>query len=86
MGRSSDALGNYQTAAASQDRRAAAQGRLREILLRHVIGHMPRNDVIAALETLTTIWRGGETEEDLAGDVFADGAARAVRGSMRSTR
>ena len=62
LGRSADALTNYRTAAASRDRRAAAQGRLREILLRFAIGDMPRKDVIHALETLTTIWRGDETE------------------------
>ncbi len=64
LGRSSDALTNYRVAADSRDRRAAAQGRLREILLRYAIGDMPRNDVVNALETLTTIWRGDETEAE----------------------
>ncbi len=64
LGRTSDALAYYRVAAASHDRRAAAQGRLREILLRYAIGDMPHKDVIAALETLTTVWRGGETEAE----------------------
>ena len=64
LGRGTDALANYAAAAASHDRRAAAQGRLREILLRYAAGDMPRKDVILALETLTTIWRGDETEAE----------------------
>jgi tetratricopeptide (TPR) repeat protein len=64
LGRTSDALTSYRAATDSPDRRAAAQGRLREILLRYAIGDMPRKDVINALETLTTIWRGDETEAE----------------------
>jgi tetratricopeptide (TPR) repeat protein len=62
MGRTDDALVAYQTAADSWDRRAAAQGQLRETLLRYQAGDLKRDDVISALETLTTIWRGDETE------------------------
>ncbi len=62
LGRSSEAIANYHTAAVSSDRRAAADGRLHEILLRYAIGDMPRKDTIDALETLTTIWRGDEIE------------------------
>jgi tetratricopeptide (TPR) repeat protein len=64
LGRTSDALASYHAAAASNDRRAAAQGRLREILLRYAVGEMPRKDAIDALEMLTTIWRGDETEAE----------------------
>jgi tetratricopeptide (TPR) repeat protein len=64
LGRTSDALASYRAATDSQDRRAAAQGRLREIVVRYAIGDMPRKDVITALETLTTIWRGDETEAE----------------------
>ncbi len=64
LGHNEDALANYRTAAASRDRRAAAQGRLREILLRYSIGDMPRKDVIDALELLTTIWRGDDVEAE----------------------
>ncbi len=62
LGRNEDALTNYRTAAASRDQRAAAQGRLREIILRFAMGDMPRKDVVDQLETLTTVWRGDETE------------------------
>lgn len=62
LGRLDAALANYRTAAASGDRRAAAQGRLREIMLRLAHGALTRPDAILALETLTTVWRGDETE------------------------
>ena len=62
MGRNEDALAAYQTAADSWDRRAAAQGQLRETLLRYALKDLKRDDVISQLETLTTIWRGDETE------------------------
>jgi tetratricopeptide (TPR) repeat protein len=62
LGRSEDALAAYRTAADSWDRRAAAQGQLRETALRYSMGDLKRDDVISALETLTTIWRGDETE------------------------
>jgi hypothetical protein len=64
LGRNEDALTNYRAAAASRDQRAAAQGRLREIMLRFAMGDMPRKDVIDQLETLTTVWRGDETEAE----------------------
>ncbi len=62
LGRTEDALAAYQTAADSWDRRAAAQGKLRETLLRYSLGDLKRDDVISELETLTTVWRGDETE------------------------
>jgi tetratricopeptide (TPR) repeat protein len=62
MGRTEDALSAYRTAADSWDRPAAAQGLLRETALRYQIGDLKRDDVINQLETLTTIWRGDETE------------------------
>jgi tetratricopeptide (TPR) repeat protein len=62
MGRSEDALAAYRTAAESWDRPAAAQGRLRETALRYQLGELKRGDVIDQLESLTTIWRGDETE------------------------
>jgi tetratricopeptide (TPR) repeat protein len=62
-GRNEDALANYRAAAASKvDRRAAAAGRLHEIMLRYTLGDMQRKEVIDQLESLTTIWRGDETE------------------------
>ena len=62
LGRKQDALAAYRTAADSWDRPAAAQGQLREIVLRYQLGDLKRGDVISRLETLTTIWRGDETE------------------------
>jgi tetratricopeptide (TPR) repeat protein len=62
LGRQQDALRAYATSADSWDRPAAAQGRLREIVLRRTLGDINREDAISKLETLTTIWRGDETE------------------------
>jgi hypothetical protein len=62
MGRTEDALAAYRTAADSWDRRAAAQGELRETLLRYSVGDLKRDAVISELEKLTTIWRGDDTE------------------------
>jgi tetratricopeptide (TPR) repeat protein len=64
LGRNEDALISYRTAATSRDRRAAAQGRLRETVLTFATGGMGRKDVINDLETLTTVWRGDETETE----------------------
>ena len=62
LGRVDDALQSFQAAGDSWDRRAAAQGRLREIVLKRSIGSLSQADAIAELETLTTVWRGDETE------------------------
>ena len=62
LGRIQDALQAYQLAADSGDRRASAQGQLSEIKLKSALGRLPRNDAIDNLETLTTIWRGDDTE------------------------
>jgi tetratricopeptide (TPR) repeat protein len=64
MGRNEDALTNYRVAAASTDRRSAAAGQLHETMLRFALGDMPRKEVIDHLETLTTVWRGDETEAE----------------------
>jgi tetratricopeptide (TPR) repeat protein len=64
LGHNEEALINYRAAADSNDRQAAARGRLREIALRSANGDMPRKDAINALELLTTIWRGDEIEAE----------------------
>jgi tetratricopeptide (TPR) repeat protein len=64
LGRNEDALSSYRMAATSGNRRAGAQGRLREIALTFATGGMGRKDVINDLETLTTVWRGDETETE----------------------
>lgn len=62
LGRNVEALRNYRGASDSQDRKAAAQGKLREIVLRFGVGELKRPEVINELETLTAVWRGDETE------------------------
>jgi tetratricopeptide (TPR) repeat protein len=62
LGRMQDALQSYQLAADSWDRQAAAQGQLREIELVSALGKLERATAIDDLETLTTIWRGDDTE------------------------
>jgi tetratricopeptide (TPR) repeat protein len=64
LGRNDDALADYRAAADSKDRRAAAEGRLREIELLSARNAMQRKDVIGALEGLTTAWRGDDTETE----------------------
>ena len=64
LGHIGDAINSYRIAADSKDRRAAARGRLRMIKLRLANGEMARKDAINALELLTTVWRGGETEAE----------------------
>ena len=64
LGRTEDALAAYRLAADSVDRRAAAQGRLRAIALRLSMGNLPHKDAIGELETLTTVWRGDDTEAE----------------------
>ncbi|HUZ33811.1 MAG TPA: tetratricopeptide repeat protein [Xanthobacteraceae bacterium] len=62
MNRTEDALSEYQNAADSWDRPAAAQGKLRETALRYALGDIKRPEAISSLETLTTVWRGDDTE------------------------
>ena len=62
LGRSEDALTAYRSAAESPDRPSAARGRLHEIVLRYQLGDLKRSEVISELETLTTVWRGDDTE------------------------
>jgi tetratricopeptide (TPR) repeat protein len=62
LGRSEDALAAYRSAAESPDRPSAARGRLHEIILRYQLGDLKRGEVISELETLTTLWRGDDTE------------------------
>jgi tetratricopeptide (TPR) repeat protein len=64
LGHTSDALQSYQIAVESRDRRAAAQGQLREIKLQNSLGKLLRTAAIDDLETLTTIWRGDDTENE----------------------
>lgn len=62
VGRTNDALAAYRTAAASDQRPAAASGKLRELSLRYSTGDIKKNELITELESLTSGWRGDETE------------------------
>ncbi|HLN09867.1 MAG TPA: tetratricopeptide repeat protein [Xanthobacteraceae bacterium] len=62
MGRITDALAAYRAAADSSDLRAAAQGELREIVLRLATHDLDRAAAISRLEPLTLTWRGDDTE------------------------
>ncbi len=62
LGRGGEALAAYRFAAASSDRPAAAQGRLRELVLRRDTGEANSAQVINDLELLTVAWRGDQTE------------------------
>jgi tetratricopeptide (TPR) repeat protein len=62
LGRTEDARRFYQVAADSRDRGAAAQGRLREVVLRQARQDIDRVDAISQLETLAATWRGDPTE------------------------
>jgi tetratricopeptide (TPR) repeat protein len=64
LGHPADALAAYRLAAASRDRRHAAQGHLRDIALRQKLGDLKPKEVISQLEELTTAWRGDETEAE----------------------
>jgi tetratricopeptide (TPR) repeat protein len=64
LGHPQEALAKYRAAASSSDAPAAAQGRLREIALRLALHELPQKDAIPALETLTVIWRGDDTEAE----------------------
>jgi tetratricopeptide (TPR) repeat protein len=62
LGKTDEALKQFRAAADSTDGPSAAEARLREIALRYGVGEIKRADVITELETLTTLWRGDETE------------------------
>jgi hypothetical protein len=64
LGRPGDALAAYRGAAESIDQPAAAQGRLREVALRHTVKTVTRAEATAELEILTAGWRGDDTENE----------------------
>jgi tetratricopeptide (TPR) repeat protein len=87
LGRISDALVAYEAAAASPDRPAAKQARLRALVLRNALGRISRADAIKDLESLTTAWRGDATEleaQQLLGRLYAEeGRYRDALAAMR---
>jgi tetratricopeptide (TPR) repeat protein len=88
LGRLAEALTFYRGAAGSADRPAAVRGQLREIALRQQIGETKREETTAALESLTTSWRGDATEAEalqLLGRMYAeDGRYRDAFQVMRT--
>lgn len=64
LGHNADALAAYRRAAASKDRRASVQGQLRDLVLRSKLGDLKDKELVDQLETLTTSWRGDETEAE----------------------
>ncbi|HEV2958069.1 MAG TPA: tetratricopeptide repeat protein [Xanthobacteraceae bacterium] len=87
LGRIADALAAYEAAAGGSNRPAAAQGRLRALVLRNALGRTSRADAIADLESLTIAWRGDATEleaQQLLGRLYAeDGRYRDALAAMR---
>ena len=64
LGRLAEASTLYRAASDAPDRPVAVRAKLREIALRQSIGDMKRDEATAALESLTTSWRGDETETE----------------------
>src|ERR1043165_9111976 len=87
LGRIADALAAYQAAAAGANRPAAAQGRLRALVLRNGLGRISRADAIKDLESLTIAWRGDTTEleaQQLLGRLYGEaGRYRDALAAMR---
>lgn len=62
LGRDKSALVDYQAAAASSDRIAAAEGKLLEVALRQKRDDISDEDALRELETLSAMWRGDGIE------------------------
>lgn len=62
LGRDKDALSKYRQAAASADRQAGAEAKLRELALLEKRHDIRREDSVRELETLSVMWRGDGIE------------------------
>jgi hypothetical protein len=62
LGHDKDALAEYRMAVASEDRAAAAEGKLFEIALRQKRNEISPADAMRELETLSVMWRGDGIE------------------------
>jgi hypothetical protein len=62
LGHERDALDEYKLAAASEDRKAAAEAKLLEIALEQKRDEIKPEDKLRELELLSMIWRGDKTE------------------------
>ena len=75
LGHEPDALKQYRTAVDSADRAAAAEAKLREIMLRQKREEISQPDALRELELLSVVWRGDwievKAQQMLAG-IYAD--------------
>ena len=62
LGHDLDALDEYKSAIASDDRKSAAEAKLLEIALKQKRDEIKQADVLRELETLSMIWRGDSIE------------------------
>lgn len=62
LGHDKDALRSYRAATASEDRQAAAEGKLLEIALRQRRNEIAPDDALRELEMLSMLWRGDSIE------------------------
>lgn len=62
LGREKDALSEYQAAASSADRPAAAEAQLLNVSLRQKRNEIGEDDALRDLETVSMIWRGDSIE------------------------
>ena len=62
LGHEKDALDEYKIAVTSNDRQAAARGKLFEIALKQKRNEITQADALRELETLAVTWRGDATE------------------------
>jgi tetratricopeptide (TPR) repeat protein len=74
LGYDRDAMNDYWTAISSEDRAAAAEAKLRDIMLRQKREEVKQEDALRELETLSVSWRGDAIEVkalQLMSDIYA---------------
>ena len=74
LGHDRDAMNDYWTAISSEDRKSAAEAKLRDIILRQKRDEVKQADALAELETLSVSWRGDAIEVkalQLMADIYA---------------
>ncbi|MFX5709979.1 hypothetical protein ABTE34_21050, partial [Acinetobacter baumannii] len=67
-------MNDYWTAISSEDRKSAAEAKLRDIILRQKRDEVKQADALAELETLSVSWRGDAIEVkalQLMADIYA---------------
>ena len=74
LGHDRDAMNDYWIAISSEDRKSAAEAKLRDIILRQKRDEVKQADALAELETLSVSWRGDAIEVkalQLMADIYA---------------